>query len=437
MSSRPHSEPNPGTAGTHRSGRAASLAGQSGCRILAQQPAEVDFLIVGAGFSGLVLAERLSNELGASCLIVERRNHLAGNAHDESDRHGVLIHTYGPHYFRTDKLEVVTYLNRFTGWRPANYQILSWTNRRYWPFPINLNTYEQLIGRPATETEFQIYLNSVRVPIATPANSEEVIISQVGWEFYNMFFKGYTRKQWRQEPAELDASVCARVPIRTNRDDRYLRESFQAMPDAGYTRMCERLLAACRRTTVLFNADYRRVRQQVRFRKLIYTGAIDEYYDYCAGVLPYRSLRFEAEHFTAEQLTSQVALTGRTGFWQPAVQVNYPNDYDFTRIVETKHITGQTCPGTTIVREYPMDYRRGGEAYYPIPNAAARQHYQVYADRAAREPDVYFAGRLATYRYYNMDQTIAAALELATRIQSEWPVNAARKPAPELHFAVA
>lgn len=388
-----------------------------------------DFLIVGAGFSGLVLAERLSRELGASCLIVERRGHIGGNAYDEYDDHGVLIHKYGPHYFRTDKQPVLDYLSQFTAWRSVNYQILSSTRDRYWKFPVNLNTYEQLIGRPSTEEEFKAYLEKVRVPIAAPANSEEVIVSQIGWELYELFFKGYTQKQWRKSPAEIDASVCARIPIRTNRDDRYLREKFQALPAAGYTRLSERLLAACQRTMVLLNADYREVRQNVSYGKLIYTGAIDEFYDYRAGVLPYRSLRFEAEHFTGEQLVCREAVSGKKGFWQPALQVNYPNECDFTRIVETKHITGQTCDGSTIVREYPLDYQRGGEAYYPMPTADSQRQYQAYADLAACDPSVYFAGRLATYRYYNMDQVVDAALTLAERIKQEWLADASRRVA--------
>jgi UDP-galactopyranose mutase len=378
---------------------------------------KVDFLIVGAGFTGLTLAERLSNELGASCLIVERRAHLGGNAYDEYDDHGVLVHKYGPHYFRTDKPEVLDYLSRFTDWREAAYQILSWTKSRYWRFPINLNTYEQLLGRPSSEEEFKAHLEKVRVQIDQPTNSEDAIISQVGWELYELFFKGYTLKQWNKSPAELDASVCARVPIRTNRDDRYLREKFQAMPAAGYTRMFERMLASCKNTMVLFNADYREVRAAVSFKKLIYTGAIDEFYEYRAGVLPYRSLRFEPEHFNAEQLTNREAISGRKGFWQPALQVNYPNEFDFTRIVEVKHVTGQTCDGTTIVREYPLDYARGREAYYPVPNAESQRQYQVYAGLAARDADTYFAGRLATYRYLNMDQIVEAALALSRQIK--------------------
>jgi UDP-galactopyranose mutase len=353
-----------------------------------------DFLIVGAGYSGLVLAERLSNELGASVLVVERRGHIGGNAADEYDDHGVLTHKYGPHYFRTDSARVLDYLSRFTTWRPVSYQILSWTQQRYWKFPVNLNTFEQMIGRTSTEEEFKAHLEKVRVPIAHPANSEEVIVSQIGWELYERFFKGYTQKQWHKSPAELDVSVCARIPLRTNRDDRYLREKFQALPSAGYTRMFERLLQASPNVRVLLKADY---------------------------------LRFEAESFTPEQLVERLPISGKLGFWQPALQVNYPNEFDFTRIVEVKHATGQLCENTTIVREYPADYVRGGEAYYPVPTASTKRAYDDYSAIAARDSSVYFAGRLATYRYLNMDQIVDAALDLATTIARDWHAeNAAR-----------
>ena len=389
----------------------------------------VDFLIVGAGFSGLVLAERIANELGASCLVVDRRSHLGGNAADEYDDHGVLVHKYGPHYFRTDSQRVLDYLSRFTGWRPVNYQILSWTRQRYWKFPVNLNTFEQMLGRPSNEEEFKAHLEKVRVPIANPANSEEVIVSQIGWELYEKFFKGYTQKQWRKSPAELDPSVCARIPLRTNRDDAYLREKFQALPGAGYTRMFGRMLAASPGVRVLLKTDYREVMNQIDYGRLIHTGAIDEFYDYRAGVLPYRSLRFEPESFTPEHLKERESISGHAGFWQPALQVNYPNEFDFTRIVEMKHATGQLCANTTIVREYPADYVRGGEAYYPMPTAEARRAFQTYEELARSEPRTYFAGRLATYRYLNMDQIVDAALDLFETVRADWSAQSAGRHA--------
>ena len=389
-------------------------------------------LIIGAGFCGLTFAERAATQRGETSLIIEKRNHIGGNAYDKYDDHGVLIHTYGPHYFRTNSPKIKDYLSQFTEWHPVDYQILSHTDDRYWNFPINLNTFEQILGRPSTTEEMEQWIESKRVPIENPANSEEVIISQVGWELYEKFFKGYTLKQWKRHPKDLDASVCGRIPIRTNRDDRYLREEFQALPKAGYTRMFERMVEACGdKVKILFNTDFREILPHVQFQHLVYTGPIDEYYDFEHGSLPYRSLRFEAESFSAEQLKSREGISGKEGFWQPAMQVNYPNDEDFTRIVEVKHATGQDCRNTTIVREYPDDYGPGKEAYYPIPAPDSSAQYKKYKELtetnpfpkhlrlnpAMPEPTVSFIGRLATYRYYNMDQVVGMALAEFERVK--------------------
>jgi UDP-galactopyranose mutase len=355
-----------------------------------------DYLIVGAGFAGSVLAERLASQSGKTCLVVERRNHIGGNAFDAHDGAGILLHRYGPHYFATNSDRIVQYLGQFTGWHPVEYKVLSWTHGRFWQFPINLNTFEQLIGRPSSTGEMEDTLAKWRVPIAHPQNSEEVILSQVGYKLYEQFFKNYTLKQWRRDPRELDPGVCGRIPIRTNRDDRYLSDKFQALPSKGYTRMFERMLAHPN-IKVLLQTDYREVAPFIQYNHMIYTGPIDHYYDCCYGPLPYRSLRFEPETIEKE-------------FFQPAMQVNYPNDEAFTRIVEIKHCTGQRAPMTTIMREYPEDYGPGREPYYPVPAPDARALYQKYADRAAAEKGVTFVGRLATYRYYNMDQVVGAAL---------------------------
>ncbi|MGA1124755.1 MAG: UDP-galactopyranose/dTDP-fucopyranose mutase family protein [Chthoniobacterales bacterium] len=406
-------------------------------------PASVDCLIVGAGFSGLTVAERLTTQQGKTCLVVEKRDHLGGNAYDKYDEAGVLIHNYGPHYFRTNAPRIVDYLSQFTEWHPVDYQILSYSDGRYWNFPINLNTFEQFLGRPSTSEEMEAWLAEKRVPIESPANSEEVIVSQVGWELYEKFFKGYTLKQWRRHPKDLDASVCGRIPIRTNRDDRYLREEFQAIPKDGYTAMFERMVAACGdKLEIRLNTEFRDILPQVEFRHLVYTGPIDEYYDFCHGRLPYRSLRFEPESFTPAQLsdlrppTSDVPVP--SGFYQPAMQVNYPNDEKFTRIVEIKHATGQQCENTTIVREYPDDFGPGKEAYYPIPAPDSAALYQKYKSLTETDPfpahlralatrrpspvtttpSVSFIGRLATYRYYNMDQVVGMALKESEKIAS-------------------
>jgi UDP-galactopyranose mutase len=364
-----------------------------------------DFLIVGAGFAGAVLAERIASQLGKTCLIVEKRHHIGGNAYDHYDAAGVLVHDYGPHYFRTNSQRIVDYLNQFTEWHEVEYKILSWTHGHFWHFPINLNTFEQLIGKPSTTEEMEAQLAEWRVKIDSPKNSEEVIVSQVGWKLYEMFFKNYTRKQWQRDAQDLDPSVCGRIPIRTNRDDRYLSERFQALPKDGYTPMFEKMLSNPR-IEVRLNTDFRGARERVQFEHLIFTGPIDEYYDHCFGQLPYRSLRFEPETLSQE-------------FFQPAMQVNYPNDHDFTRIVEIKHATGQKLPSTTIVREYPQDFGPGREPYYPIPAPDAKALYSKYAERAASERNVSFVGRLATYRYYNMDQVVGMALSEFERVERQ------------------
>jgi len=355
-----------------------------------------DFLIVGAGFAGSVLAERLASQCAAKCLVVDRRDHIGGNSHDHYDAAGVLLHAYGPHYFRTNSRRIIDYLSRFTKWHSVDYKILSWTHGRYWQFPINLNTFEQLIERPSSSEEMERVLAEWREPIEKPVNSEEVIVSQIGWRLYEMFFKNYTRKQWKRDPSELDASICGRIPIRTNRDDRYLNDQFQALPKDGYTQMFERMLEHPN-IQIRLNTDYRDLPSTLKWRHMIYTGPVDEFFDFCYRRLPYRSLRFEPE-------------TIQTEFFQPTMQVNYPNDHQFTRIVEIKHATGQKLPFTTIVREYPQDFGPGYDPYYPIPTKESYMLYEKYRKRAEAERSVSFVGRLATYRYYNMDQVIGMAL---------------------------
>lgn len=387
-----------------------SLAQSKGDRGI--MPMEYDFLVVGAGFAGLVAAEQLVKRLDARVLVVEARDHIGGNSHDAYDSAGVLIHRYGPHYFRTNSERVREYLSQFTEWHPVDYKVQSFTGGRYWSFPINLRTFEQLIGKEASTGEFERWLESKRIPIEKPANSEEVILSQVGPELYQLFFEGYTRKQWQCSPRDLDASVCGRIPIRTNRDDRYLRESFQALPKDGYHRLFARLLASIQhRCEILLNTDYREVLPRVRFRHMIYTGPVDAYFDFAEGRLPYRSLRFESQSFDPEELKGRTTISGKQGFWQPEMQVNYPgNEVEFTRIVELKHATGQNCDNTTIVREFPEAYGEGKEPYYPIPNQASAAVYRKYKERVESEQNVSFIGRLATYRYYNMDQVVGMAL---------------------------
>ncbi len=377
---------------------------------------DTDFLIIGAGFSGLVVAERLS-AAGWRCVVADRRSRIGGNAADAVDSAGVLVHLHGPHYFRTNSQRIIDYWSRFTEWHHVDYRILSHTRERYWSFPINLRTYEQMVGRDASEAEFSAWLDARREPVAQPENSEQMIVSQVGREWYEWFFKGYTWKQWRRDPSQLDASVCGRVPIRTHRDDRYLTESFQAMPALGYTAMFERLLAESPRVELQLGMDFHEARRKWRHRHLVFTGAVDEYFNRCHGALPYRSLRFEFESFDPDSLVSRRQISGKDGFWQPAVQVNYPDlEVPMTRIVEIKHVTGQQVASSTIVREFPKDWSVDDEPFYPVPAPDSREAYAKYASMAAAEPNTSFIGRLATYRYYNMDQVTGMALAEADRL---------------------
>jgi UDP-galactopyranose mutase len=362
-------------------------------------------VIVGAGFSGLVLAERLGST-GKRCLVVERRNHIGGNCYDRRDSHGLFYHVYGPHYFRTHVVKVREYLSRFTDWHEVTYRVRVFTRGRFWSFPVNLETFRQLTSNPsATEEEFKRYLSTHALDLPDPANAKEAILAVVGPELYELFYEGYTRKQWGRAPETLDASVTRRIPIRTNDDDRYFQETFQALPREGYTRLFERLLAASG-AELRLETDYRTVLPQVTHRHLIYTGPLDEYFDCRWGPLPYRTLRFQLEELAAPD--------GGSGFAQPALQINYPGTEPFTRTVELKHVTGQQSPWTNLVREFPAEYRPGeSEPYYPIPGSESQALAERYRALAMAEKNVTFLGRLAEYRYLNMDQIVAGALHTA------------------------
>lgn len=365
-----------------------------------------DVLIVGAGFSGLVIAERLSNELGKHCIVVDKRDHIGGNAYDYHDEAGVLVHKYGPHYFHTNSEKILKYLSRFTEWNSYFHVAKSFSEGKIWSFPVNLMTFEQMLDRPSTTEEMEKYLTSHRENIDHPANLEESIVSQVGWELYNRFYKGYTTKQWGRDPKDLAPSVCSRIPVRTTRNENYSDEKFQCMPAKGYTKMFEEMLRQSPRVQVLLGQDYKAL--QCEHEHLVYTGPIDEFFDYAHGPLLYRSLRFEHESFGPEAL--------KEGFWQGSAQVNYPNSEGFTRIIEMKHSTKQVCENSTIVREYP-EVAFGREPYYPVPAPDTDLKYAHYKELADRRKDVTFVGRLATYRYYSMDQVVGAALSAFERLR--------------------
>jgi len=361
-----------------------------------------DYMIVGAGFAGSVLAERLASQLDAKVLIVERRHHIGGNAYDYYDDAGILVHKYGPHICHTNSEKVFQYLSRFTAWRPYEHRVQTSVDGQLVPIPINADTLNKLYGLNLTCQQVDGFLESIAEPREQVKTSEDVVVSRVGRDLYEKFFRNYTRKQWNLDPSELDASVTARVPVRTSRDDRYFTDRFQAMPLHGYTRMFEKMLNHPN-ISVMLNTDYSDIKDEVRFRDLIFTGPIDEYFDYCYGQLPYRSLRFEHQTHDRAQ-------------YQPAAVVNYPNEHAYTRITEFKYLTGQEHPKTSIVFEYPQSE---GDPYYPIPQQKNADLYAKYKAMADALPDVHFAGRLGTYKYYNMDQVVAQALTLFDKLSGK------------------
>jgi len=357
-----------------------------------------DYLVVGAGFAGSVIAERLAYT-GRKVLVVEKRNHIAGNTYDFFNNEGILVHKYGPHIFHTNSREVYDYLGQFTTWRPYEHRVLASVDGMLVPIPINLNTINTLYGLQLSSAEVEQFLASQaekRTPVLT---SEDVVVSRVGKELYEKFFKHYTKKQWDLDPSQLDASVAARIPVRYNKDNRYFTDIYQAMPLYGYTRMFENMLSHPN-IKVLLNTDYKEIQKMVPFKKMIYTGPVDYYFDYCYGKLPYRSIEFKFE-------------TIEMPVFQPTGTVNYPNEHPYTRVTEFKYLTGQQHPKTSVVYEYP---RAEGDPYYPVPRPENAELYKKYQQLAAEEKNTYFTGRLATYKYYNMDQVVAQSLTLFKKL---------------------
>ncbi|GAA3922656.1 UDP-galactopyranose mutase [Hymenobacter algoricola] len=372
-----------------------------------------DYLIVGAGFAGSVLAERLATRSNKKVLIIDKRNHIAGNAYDHYNEDGVLVHKYGPHIFHTNSKDVFEYLTNFTDWRPYEHRVLASVDGQMVPMPINLDTINKLYGLSLNSFEVEQFLESLAEDIPVIKTSEDVVVSKVGRELYEKFFKNYTRKQWGMDPSELDKSVTSRVPTRTNRDDRYFTDTYQAMPLHGYTRMFERMLDHPN-IKVMLNTDYHEIIDFIPFKEIIFTGPVDEYFDFKFGKLPYRSLEFKHETLNVEKFLA-------------APVVNYPNEHLYTRITEFKALTGQQHPKTSVVYEYP---KAEGDPYYPIPRLENADLYNKYKKLADETPNVHFVGRLATYKYYNMDQVVAQALTLYKKLtEKNEEATQAKKPA--------
>jgi len=364
-----------------------------------------DTLVVGAGYAGSIMAERLASQAGQRVLVIDRRGHIAGNAFDYRDEHGVLCHRYGPHIFHTNSEKVVDYLSQFTDWRPYEHRVVARVDGKLVPMPINRTTVNELYGLELeTDDDMERFLQGRAEPVEYVRNSEDVVVAKVGRELYEKFFRGYTRKQWQRDPSELHSSVCARIPIRTNVDDRYFTDSFQKIPVDGYTAMFRRILDHPL-IDVSVDTDYWDVKDEVEHEHLVYTGPVDKFFGHRFGPLPYRSLEWE--------LRNEPTPDG--GYLQPAGSINEPSEeVPHTRVTEFRHITGQAPhDSTTLAVEFP---RSEGDPYYPIPNDETRALYKRYEALAAEVPDVTFVGRLARYQYLNMDQVVGQALSTSEKL---------------------
>lgn len=366
-----------------------------------------DYLIVGAGFAGATLAERLASKLNKKVLIIDKRSHIGGNAYDCLDKTGILIHQYGPHIFHTNAERIFEYLSKFTKWRPYEHRVLAHVDDKLLPIPINLTTLNKLYNLNMSSQEAEVFLKSKAEPVEKIITSADVVISKVGIDLYEKFFRGYTRKQWGLDPSELDKSVTARVPIRTTDDDRYFNDSIQYMPLEGYTKLFEKMLNHTN-ITIQLNTEFKSIKTEIDYEHIIYTGSIDEFFDYCYGKLPYRSLKFEHKTFNMET-------------YQPVAVVNYPSEeIEYTRITEYKYLTGQKHPQTSLSWEFPSNT---GDPFYPIPRPENQELYKKYEELASKVKNVIFIGRLGSYRYYNMDQVVGQALAVYNRICNEELTN--------------
>ena len=361
----------------------------------------MEILVVGAGFSGAVMARQLA-EAGHKVLVIDKRNHIGGNAFDEFDSNGVLVHRYGPHIFHTNSKKIFDYLFKFTGWQKYEHRVLSSVQGKLLPIPINRTTLTLLYGRHFTEAQAQSHFESVRIKYDHPVTSEEVVLNSVGTELGDLFFRGYTLKQWGLGLGELSAGVAARIPTRINDDDRYFNDEYQVMPAKGYSKLFENILSHTS-IQVKLGTDFFNEKENLDFQHLVYTGPIDKFFNYRFGKLPYRSLRFEFKHL--DQSSFQAAAT-----------VNYPNEFAYTRITEMKKLTGQICNGTTLVTEYPTDF---GDPYYPIPTEENNILYKKYQFLAEQEASTTFLGRLAQYKYFNMDQVVGSALTQSEKLATD------------------
>lgn len=370
-----------------------------------------DIVIIGAGISGAVLAERYAS-IGKKVLLIEKRDHIAGNCYDYVDENGILVSKYGAHLFHTNEEDVWQYVNKFSEWYDWEHRVLAKVDDKLVPIPVNITTVNELFGLSLSdEKEMSEWLEANRLPIEKPKDGREAVLNKVGNELYEKMFRHYTKKQWDKYPEELHASVLERIPVRNNFDDRYFSDKYQALPKGGYTQIFESLLASPK-IEVLLNTDYFDIADELSgYEKLFYTGPIDRFFGFKHSLdqkLEYRSINFVSETVDQE-------------FFQENSVINYPGtEVDFTRIIEYKHFGNQKSDKTTIVREFTVDE---GEPYYPVPNSRNQDIYNLYKEEADKLTDVYFVGRLANYKYFNMDQAFKNALDLFKTLEPDAEVE--------------
>lgn len=369
------------------------------------QTKKVDILIVGAGPVGCVIAERCAKIKNWTSLIIDKRNHIAGNCFDLKSKKNVLYHKYGPHYMRFKKKKIFKYVSKFTKWIKGNYIVKSYIDGKLYPIPINLITIEKFFKKKfKNQTEAKYFINRKKIKIKKIRNSEDFILSKLGTEIYENFYKNYTIKQWGRHPRELDKSICGRLPIRYNKNCYYVNEKMKFMPKDGYTKLFSNMINN-NKINVLLNTSYKKIKNRIKPRiATIYTGAPDEYFNYKFGKLNWRSLDFKHK-------------TLRKKYVQDCVQINYPNERKYTRSIEIKHVTKQKSNYTLISYEYP---KSTGEPYYPVINERNMKKFAKYKKLMQKEKKrrIFFEGRLAQYTYINMDQAIERSLNLFQKIRN-------------------
>ncbi|MCL2116647.1 MAG: UDP-galactopyranose mutase [Methanobrevibacter sp.] len=359
------------------------------------------YVIVGAGLSGLTIAERIANDLDEEVLIIEKRNHIGGNVYDSYNDSGVLIQNYGPHIFHTNEKLVYDYLSNFTDWIPYEHRVLSHVDGKLVPMPICIDTLNVLYDFDLDEESMRKWIDKEKVQLKEIRSSEDVVLANAGVDIYEKLFKNYTEKQWGTSASNLDSSVISRIPFRFNHDTRYFEDTYQGIPKEGYTKLCKKMISSDN-IEIKLNTDYKEIINDIDYEILIYTGPIDYFYDYKYGKLLYRSLNFVTETYDEDS-------------YQECAVINYPNDYDFTRITEFKKLTFQNIKDkTTIMKEYPgFD----DEPSYPYPTKEYLDKFQEYKKDMEKEKNVIFLGRLAQYKYYNMDLVVKKALESFEKIK--------------------